>query len=246
MHSKMRRVLNRMRDVLGLPVDFSHDEFLHAKQSLDWSALDTRRIQTLASVFSRSQDEIRAYVEEAEAIEVAEKADGEEEGWSGVGNPMGRTDRLTLYATIRAFVPRLAIETGTGAGASSTYILEAMRRNGEGRLISIDASPNRENVGRLIPESLRDRMQLMTGSSLEVLPDLDLRTLDFFLHDSDHSYRNMMAEYEFALRHFRDRGVLCSHDVLMTNAWKHIVRRHGIKRSTVIKNFGVLAWAREG
>jgi predicted O-methyltransferase YrrM len=246
MNPLVRRTLNRLKDAVGLPVDFSHDEFLRAKQSLDWSAIDARRIQTLASVFNRPQDEIRAYVEEAEAIDVAEKVDGEEEGWSEVGNPMGRTDRLTLYATVRAFVPRLAIETGTGAGASSVYILAAMHRNGEGRLISIDASPHRDNVGRLVPDSLRDRMELLKGSSLEALPGLDLRDFDFFLHDSDHAYRNMMAEYEFAFRHFRDRGALCSHDVLMTNAWKHIVRRHGIKRSTVIKNFGVLAWTREG
>ena len=85
-------------------------------------------------------------------------------------------------------------------------------------------------------------MQLVTGHSLDVLPRLNLEGLDFFLHDSEHSYQNMLAEYEFAFRHFRDRGVLCSHDVLMTNAWKHIVKRRRIKRSTVIKNFGVLAY----
>jgi hypothetical protein len=84
-------------------------------------------------------------------------------------------------------------------------------------------------------------MELVTGTSHDVLPDLDLSGFDFFLHDSEHTYRNMMAEYAFAFRHFGARGVLCSHDVLMTNAWKHIVRRRRIKRSVVIKNFGVLA-----
>ena len=242
MHAVFRRALHRVKDAVGLPVDFSHEEFLRAKRNLDWTAIDRRRVETLASVFSRPQHEIRTYVEEAERIEVDKRPTDAGKDWLGVGNPMGRTDRLTLYATVRAFVPHLVVETGTGAGAASVYILAAMRENGNGRLVSIDATSEPENVARLVPDSLRSRMQLVTGHSLDVLPRLNLEGLDFFLHDSEHSYQNMLAEYEFAFRHFRDRGVLCSHDVLMTNAWKHIVNRRRIKRSTVIKNFGVLAY----
>ena len=49
----------------------------------------------------------------------------------------------------------------------------------------------------------------------------------------------MMAEYELALRHLKPGGILASHDVLHSNAWRHFLRRHGIERSAEIRNFGV-------
>src|SRR5262245_53001084 len=43
-----------------------------------------------------------------------------------------------LYAIIRKFRPQLAVETGVCAGFSTAFILQAMQKNGSGRLHSID------------------------------------------------------------------------------------------------------------
>lgn len=240
------KVVHNVQDALGLPVNYTHHEFTEFKRRLDWSAVDRDRIARLANVLDTTEDAIQGYVEEARQIECQEKEDDAAEAWSGIGNPMGRTDRLTLYCAVRAATPQLAVETGTAAGASALYILTAMERNGHGRLISIDAAQDRRNVGRLIPSHLRDRVELVAGNSLNVLPKLDLAGIDFFLHDSLHRYRYMLAEYRFALHNFAERGVLCSHDVLATNAWKHVAAWTGVQRMAVVKNFGVLRFQRGG
>ena len=119
--------------------------------------------------------------------------------------PMGEFDRKTLYAAVRATKPNIVVETGTAAGASSTFVLAALEKNGRGYMHSIDHSDTSENVGILIPEELRSRNKLHSGDSLALLPSLlpEIGPIDFFIHDSHHSYDHMMAEYELALQHLR-------------------------------------------
>lgn len=84
-------------------------------------------------------------------------------------------------------------------------------------------------------------MRFHLGDSLAILPRLfaEIGPIDLFLHDSHHAYAHMMAEYEIALRHVQPGGVLASHDVLHSNAWRHFLRRHRIERFAEIRNFGV-------
>lgn len=44
-----------------------------------------------------------------------------------------------LWAIVRSSRPWLVVETGVCNGFSTPVILEALNRNGEGRLISVDA-----------------------------------------------------------------------------------------------------------
>lgn len=123
------------------------------------------------------------------------------------------------YALIRLLKPEVVVETGVGAGVSSWTILEAMDRNGCGRLVSIDLpTPNTEllpAVGYLVPENLRDRWDLRAGPSQKLLPQVlaELGEVDIFQHDSRHSYSNQKREYEVAWPHIRSGGVLVSDDV---------------------------------
>ena len=234
------RIYHRILDRLGLPVDYRHFEFEAQKASLPWSEIADLRIAALSRVLDVSAEEVAGFVEEAEEIEAETDHRVDPDGFTGVGKPMGRTDRITLYAATRVVRPRIAVETGTAAGAAALYLLTAMERNGQGELHSIDISQDRANVGRLVPESLRHRIQFYAGDSLQVLGDAlaDLECVDLFLHDSRHRYRHMMAEFDWALTHTCGRSLLCSHDVLMGNAWSHFTRRPSVLRSAVVKNFG--------
>jgi predicted O-methyltransferase YrrM len=154
---------------------------------------------------------------------------------------MGKTDRITLYAAVRVSKPKVVIETGTAAGASATYILEALEKNGEGCLYSVDIAHKDEVIGRLIPDRLRSRVHIRTGNSLLVLPELldEVGSVDFFLHDSLHTYVHMMEEYEMVFRYMNAGGAVCSHDVLLTNAWKHFTTQHGLHKQGMVKNLGI-------
>ncbi len=85
-----------------------------------------------------------------------------------------RLYRIWVYCLVRALRPRVFVETGVLHGMLSAFVLEALARNGEGRLVSIDLPsyaesgpanvdgytatlpPGRE-PGWLVPEALRER-----------------------------------------------------------------------------------------
>jgi predicted O-methyltransferase YrrM len=125
----------------------------------------------------------------------------------------------TTYALVRLLKPEIVIETGVGAGVSSWTILHAMEENGVGTLVSIDLpTPNTEllpEVGYLVPQELRRRWDLRTGSSQRLLPQAldEFVEIDIFQHDSRHSYSNQLREYRTAWPFIRVGGMLVSDDV---------------------------------
>lgn len=136
-----------------------------------------------------------------------------------------------VYVACRAIKPRIVVETGVGSGFSTTLILQALSENPEGMLYSIDfPSANFITIGRkvgwLVPAQLRRRWTLVIGKSSNVLPSVlkDVGEIDMFLHDSDHSYENMMFEFRAAWNYLKEGGILFSHDVDFNNAFPDLCR----------------------
>ena len=125
----------------------------------------------------------------------------------------------TTYTLVRMLKPKVVVETGVGAGASSWTILHAMEQNGEGKLVSIDLpTPNTQllqGVGYLVPQHLHHRWEMRIGSSRQLLRQVltELGQIDIFQHDSRHSYRNQLKEYLTAWPFIRKGGILVSDDV---------------------------------
>lgn len=123
------------------------------------------------------------------------------------------------YCVVRMLEPSIVVETGIGRGLSSLYILEALQRNAKGHLYSIELPSLRrrseESVGILVPQRLRSRWSLLWGPGIIEMRKLRRRieNIDMFLHDSDHSYRNQIAEYRIALAWLAKGGMLVSDDV---------------------------------
>jgi len=151
--------------------------------------------------------------------------------------PSGVQERkeVLLYLIVRTLRPERVVETGVWLGWSSRAILTALARNGTGHLTSIDlptTATGRLNAdgtfdrahvevisdtGREVPEYLRGRWELNVVASAEesaaTLKRIAARGMDMFFHDSDHSYQNMLQEFESAWTGLRDKGVLYSDDV---------------------------------
>jgi predicted O-methyltransferase YrrM len=133
-----------------------------------------------------------------------------------------------LYLLMRAARPRRVVETGVLYGGSSAHILAALAENGEGELYSVDlphddAEPPPDF---LVPEYLQNRWNLIIGDSRQALPGLldRLGGIDCFHHDSLHTFEHMTWEYRTVLPYLRPRGVLSSHDVLITHSLREIFR----------------------
>lgn len=149
-----------------------------------------------------------------------------------------------LYAILRVLRPAVAVETGVCNGVSSAIILAALARNGAGTLHSVDLPefsrgpapaglwdqkrgavvPSGMEPGWAVPHELRGPWELTLGRSQDVLVPLleRLGSLQFFYHDSEHSYDCMSFEYAAALEHLEPGGVLASDDATWTPAFAEL------------------------
>jgi predicted O-methyltransferase YrrM len=162
----------------------------------------------------------------------------------------GYDEGLRLYRLLRDVRPRVAVETGVCNGVSTAFLLLALEDNGEGELHSIDLPevageeykqgtfwdgkggaviPPGKEPGWMVPPELRDRWDLVLGRSQEELPPLveRLGSIDFFMHDSEHSYECMSFEFRAAWDALREGGVLVADDVNVNTAWDEFVGEVG-------------------
>jgi Methyltransferase domain len=124
-----------------------------------------------------------------------------------------------IWCLVRRLRPRNVVETGVAHGVTSRFILEALERNGDGRLWSIDRPPMeprwREQIGIAVRDGLRDRWSYISGSSRRRLPKLlhRLGHIDLFIHDSLHTERNVRFELDLAWTFLRPGGALVVDDI---------------------------------
>jgi predicted O-methyltransferase YrrM len=133
-----------------------------------------------------------------------------------------------LYRMVRRYRPKTAVETGVFLGRSTTAILAAMNRNGFGHLISMDlpVAMSAGETGTLVPRELKPRWELRLGDSHALLPEVLRTGVDFFFHDSDHTYELQTFEYEAAWPALRAGGILGSDDTNRSTAWAEFLERH--------------------
>jgi len=138
---------------------------------------------------------------------------------------LGKNICRLLYLLVKLSQPEIVVETGVANGFSSSYILLALDSLNKGKLISIDylVMPwhTKEKVGQSIPKSLRKRHELIIGNSMIELAKLKNITkhFDIFMHDSSHTYKHMMKEYQIAWPHLKNGGFLISDDVSQNDAF---------------------------
>jgi predicted O-methyltransferase YrrM len=145
------------------------------------------------------------------------------------------------YLLVRVMRPASVVETGVCYGVTSAFLLQALRANGTGCLHSIDLPPlgraGDEFVGRLVPEHLTNDWRLHRGRSVDLLPELEreLRPIDFFLHDSLHTYRNMHREFEIITPFLSPQAVLVADDVEGNSAFMDWVSQTRPSYSAVLE-----------
>jgi methyltransferase family protein len=131
-----------------------------------------------------------------------------------------------VWCLTRHLRPKKVVETGVAHGVTSRFILEALRRNGDGHLWSIDLPPLerawREQVGAAVGDRYSDRWSYIRGSSRRRLPELlsRLGQIDLFIHDSLHSERNVRFELDRAWVALRPNGVIIVDDVDANNGFR--------------------------
>ena len=142
---------------------------------------------------------------------------------------------LLLYIICKVIKPKKIIETGVAYGHSSCFILEALSKNNSGKLFSIDSIfrpwETKEGIGSMIPNKLKINWEMNFGTSknnLKKLLDKE-KEIDIFIHDSLHTYDNMMFEFETVWKYIKKDGFLLSDDISGNNAFYDFCRKHNLK-----------------
>lgn len=145
--------------------------------------------------------------------------------------------RITLYILIRLYRPKLALETGVFYGGNTSFMLHALHKNGDGRLISIDLPgqeadqndrhhmvgdsefiPKGLDIGFLIPEYLKKHWTLVRGDSHQEIPRLHEK-FDFYIHDSEHSYDFLKKEMSLVWEKLTPDAILVADDLDWSNGF---------------------------
>jgi len=116
---------------------------------------------------------------------------------------------ITLYNK-----PKIILETGVANGTSSFFFLSALKKNGFGKLISVDI---KNDVGVVVPDELKSNwdLKIFENDAKNLFKSLvaSIPEIDIFLHDSDHTYNWQYFEYNAVLNKVKENGLFISDDV---------------------------------
>jgi hypothetical protein len=208
------------------PADENWEQRLHELLNARWPCSE-------ADAFRRLWSEIVRLLE-AKGLAVGRGAFG---GWDDADPALARAAWcITAHAR-----PRTTVETGVGRGVTTRVILEALERIADGRLFSIDQPPLLDleldaEIAAAVPEDLRPRWTLVQGSSRRRLDGvLDAaKEVDFFLHDSMHSARNMTFELRTVWPRLKPGGFVLMDDIEKNNSFYSFADEIGAKHQSLI------------
>jgi len=173
---------------------------------------------------------------------------------------VGRGRALFLYVAVRLKRPHEVVETGCFSGRDTAVLLQALDRNDEGHLHTIDLParagtfsqfganaglPEGVSPGFLVPDVLRSRWTLILGDVRDELDPLlrKLGRIDLFFHDSHHSYSHMTWEFATVWSKLAPEGLLVADDISWNAAFWDFAR--GVGRPIAIhresRNIGAVS-----
>jgi hypothetical protein len=174
-----------------------------------------------AEEFARLWPEIQRDVEER-GLAVGRGTYG---GWDDADPGFARA----VWCLCRHLRPSKVVETGVARGITSRVVLEALDRNGEGQLWSVDLPALdlalHEQIGAAVPDRLRRRWTYVRGTSRKKLPALlsKLGTIDLFIHDSSHTRRNVSFELRCSWSRI-ERGAVVVDDIDRNEGFERFTR----------------------
>ncbi len=148
-------------------------------------------------------------------------------GWDDGDRGLARV----VWCLTRHLPAATVVETGVARGITSRVILEALKRNGGGRLCSIDLpaldTTFHTEIGAAVPSDLRGRWTYVNGTSRSRLPALleELGGIDLFVHDSSHTARNLRFELGRAWGAL-GKGAVVADDIERNDAFGKFTRAH--------------------
>ena len=208
------RGVHRLRFKLGLPP--------RVKMTAEASKFIAEYREWLGRGIDKA-DEHPAAHEGCSVVDTLKDSRGIMGGLAETQEKSGRRD-LDLYLPIHTMVymicrkmrPQKVVETGVEKGGTSYMILQALDRNGSGRLWSIDTGSvfmHRKkivsNIGPLVEDRTKSRWNLIKGNAQKVMGDVLAETgdIDVFCAGQTHTYKVQRHEGGHVWPRLRSGGI---------------------------------------
>ena len=213
------------------------------------------RFRKLSKFLNLSTVSIKEYRRELEKEAFVESLRNQISQYSNIttGSMLSPLRGPLLYVIMRVIKPQIIVETGVASGASTAFLLKALEKNNSGHLHSIDilAIPGNDTMvrlpagkkpGWLVSDNLKSRWTYHEGKSSVILKPLldELKQVDVFIHDSEHTYENMKFEYETAWPYIRSGGILASDDIKWNPAFSEFIAEKRPSKILDLYSFGIL------
>jgi len=223
---QLKRIIDSTRYLIQISPRVRPENFRTTINFLEKILLNFNTYNTIEKMLNLSSEELEMYIEDYHSKKNLHKhirkSISEVQRTSETLGAVDEKVSEVLYLLMRVTKPDTVVETGVASGISSAYILQALEDNGKGELYSIDLPklegqkypenyfpkeglrsaiiPKSRQSGWIVPNNLRHRRHLTLGKSSEKLPPLlkELGEIDIFIHDSLHTYENMLWEYKTA------------------------------------------------
>lgn len=223
-HVRMQQEVSKQ---IGAPHDADPlwDERLHGLLGAPWPCPEAARLNALMA-------EIGARLA-ARGLAFGRHTYG---GYSDPDASFGRA----AWCAVRHVRPAVVVETGVARGVTSQIVLEALDRNGRGRLWSIDL-PHPFNhalhaeTGAAVTAASLPRWTYVEGSSRRRLPHLsrEVRPMDIFIHDSLHTAKNTRFEMDCVAAVMPPGGIMLVDDISTHDGFASFARNHTAFRTIV-------------
>ena len=147
-----------------------------------------------------------------------------------LGGPGTSLNSCVLYSLIRHFDMGTVIETGVASGFCTLFMLAALKKNYPAKLVSLELSDDKKEVGKLVPQELRLPFDGASGwdlrmgaSSLEYFKTLKSlggnHKAQLYSHDSCHTMEFMTKELLEFKQSASDHFIIFFDDQMSENFW---------------------------
>ncbi len=213
------------------------------------------RYKKISEFLDTPESEIKAYFDELNNSKFIDKLTTKLAPYSNIqtGSMMSPLRGPILYVMMRVIQPKIIVETGVASGASSSFLLKALQKNNSGHLHSIDLPalpendpdvrlPEHKKPGWLVDDELKDRWTYHEGKSFDLLKPLldEFNEIDVFIHDSLHTYENMIFEYITTWPYIKQGGFLASDDIKWNAAFLELIKEKNPSKILDLYSFGIL------
>ncbi len=220
----------------------------------EYSSEYKEKQKKLSQLFGISENEVNKYFDELSDDGFYEYMSKKLEPYKKkvtIGSTLNPISAPVLYVIARIFKPQILVETGVSSGISSSFVLKALSKNNSGMLYSIDLPnaspagtmiPDGKSSGWVIPNDLKARHKLIIGDSKDKLPTLleSLKKIDYFFHDSLHTYEHMMWEFKQAWNYLKNGGLLLSDDISWNDSFSDFIKEVNAKKTATFYAIGVV------